>query len=131
LTTEIQSLPAAALWNTNISHNQIVDFDPADDDRLGLRGLPILVDLNDYEGIHIASSNLALDLEKVTGCKSEVWTSTDNVSTSALGVILVGSTQKCRYLQGLSTNVLERKENGNISQEVFVPAPGRLWRKFW
>lgn len=92
-------------------HHQIVQFDcdAVEDSTLGLRGLPILVDPNDYEGIHIASTNLALDLEKVTGHKSEVWTSTDHVPTPAplSGIILVGSAEKCRYFRDLSTDILE------------------------
>lgn len=86
--------------------NQIVTFD-AVEDGLGLRGLPILVDPNDYEGIHIASSNLAHDLEKVTGHKSDVLTSTENISPPIRGIILVGSIEKCRYFSELSTDILE------------------------
>ena len=89
--------------------NQIVTFDTVEGS-LGLRGLPILVDPNDYEGIHIASTNLALDLEKVTGHKSTVLTSTDNISPSVNGVILIGSIEKCRYFSKLSTNILESLE---------------------
>lgn len=89
--------------------NEIVTFDAVDiEDSLGLRGLPILVDPDDYEGIHIASSNLALDLEKVTGHKSAVWTGTDNISTPVSGVILVGSIEKCRYFSEFSTDVLDQ-----------------------
>lgn len=87
--------------------NKIVTFDAAVEDSLGLRGLPILVDPTDYEGIHIASTNLALDLEKVTGHKSAVWTSTENISPPVRGVILVGSIEKCRYFAEISTNILE------------------------
>lgn len=89
--------------------NQIVTFDTVAGS-LGLRGLPILVDPNDYEGIHIASTNLALDLEKVTGHKSTVLTSTDNISPSVNGVILIGSIEKCRYFSKLSTNISELLE---------------------
>ncbi|PCG90667.1 Hypothetical protein PENO1_098070 [Penicillium occitanis (nom. inval.)] len=111
--------------------NQIVTFDTVEGS-LGLRGLPILVDPNDYEGIHIASSNLALDLEKVTGHKSTVLTSIDDVSTPACGVILVGSIEKCRYFSALSTNILETLEGKweHFTTSV-CPSPWAWAEKLW
>lgn len=47
----------------------IVEFQPSPG-AVDLRGLPILVDTEDFEGIRIAANNLATDLEQVTGEKS-------------------------------------------------------------
>jgi hypothetical protein len=80
----------------------VVDFTPAKD-RMDLRGLPILVDVEDYEGIHIAVQNLALDFEKVLGHKADIWTGTSNQPCTP-GVILIGSVERCRYLRQLSAD---------------------------
>lgn len=78
---------------------EVVDFKPSPGS-LDLRGCPILIDQNDFEGIKIAAHNLAADLERVTGLKSPVWTSIDQYSASD-GLIVVGSVQKCKYIDPL------------------------------
>ncbi|KAL5320181.1 hypothetical protein ACEPPN_010982 [Leptodophora sp. 'Broadleaf-Isolate-01'] len=78
----------------------VIDFDPGQD-RLDLRGLPILTDADDYEGIHIAVRNLSVDFHKVTGRKADVWTSTTDRPLTP-GLILIGSLKRCRYLRELA-----------------------------
>lgn len=78
---------------------RFVDFS-AGVDYLSLCGLPILVDVDDYEGIHIAVENLAVDIEKVTGTKPETWTDTDKSEVD--GMIVVGSLEKSRFARELA-----------------------------
>jgi hypothetical protein len=76
----------------------IIDFQPSTG-AVDLRGLPILVDSEDFEGIRIAADNLATDLEKVTGEKSRLWTDINHDPLEA--VILVGSLEKSRFIREL------------------------------
>ncbi|CAO2656066.1 Nn.00g048690.m01.CDS01 [Neocucurbitaria sp. VM-36] len=78
---------------------QFISFD-AQPEALELRGLPILIDPDDFEGIRIAAYNLANDLEKVTGQASPIWTSIEQPSTT--GVILIGSTQRSRFVREIT-----------------------------
>ncbi|OAA68569.1 hypothetical protein SPI_00764 [Niveomyces insectorum RCEF 264] len=74
----------------------ITDFQPSPG-CLGLKGLPILIDENDYDGIHIAVDNLACDLKSVTGQKPEIWTTTTGKPDVA-GLIVIGSLPRCRFM---------------------------------
>ncbi|PSN69553.1 hypothetical protein BS50DRAFT_618603 [Corynespora cassiicola Philippines] len=67
---------------------------------LKLHGTPILVDPDDYEGIHIAACNLASDLKKVTGHWSHVWEGVEE--KQSYNLIVVGSLQRSRFVQELS-----------------------------
>ncbi|KAH8674249.1 hypothetical protein BX600DRAFT_377919 [Xylariales sp. PMI_506] len=73
---------------------------------LTLRGASILVDPEDYEGVSIAVENLACDLEKVTGHKPAIWTSTED-RPCVESLILVGSLQRCRFFSDLPASHAE------------------------
>ncbi|CAK7227072.1 hypothetical protein SCUCBS95973_006416 [Sporothrix curviconia] len=64
---------------------------------LALKGLPILTDAGDYDGVHLAVKSLACDLGKVTGQKPEIWT-TITGRPHVNGLIVVGSLPRCRFL---------------------------------
>ncbi|CAK7197878.1 hypothetical protein SEUCBS139899_000528 [Sporothrix eucalyptigena] len=81
---------------------------------LSLKGLPILTDPNDYEGVHIAAETLASDLEKVAGVKPEIWTTTAGRSRVP-GLIVVGSLPRCRFLSEVkAVNQTSRPSNSSI-----------------
>ncbi|KAM0331572.1 hypothetical protein ACHAQA_003251 [Verticillium albo-atrum] len=84
----------------------IIGFD-ADQARLDLAGLPILIDEHEFEGVQIAAKNLASDLESVTGKSSALLTTTEG-QTSVEGVILVGSIAKSRFLRELGLEGTQR-----------------------
>jgi len=81
----------------------IVDFQPSAG-AIDLRRVPILVDLEDFEGIRIAADNLATDLEKVTGEKPFILTNVNYHPIEA--VILVGSLEQSRFIRKLVKEVL-------------------------
>jgi hypothetical protein len=86
-----------------------VGFEPGDG-CLDLRGAPILVDPDEYEGVHLAAANLAGDLQKVTGCKSEicqravVFNSQSSPTHSSEVIIVVGSLGLSKLIGELVTS---------------------------
>lgn len=78
----------------------IVAFEPSAG-AVDLRGVPILVDSEDFEGIRIAASNLATDLEEVTGVKSCLWTDVKQEQQPRESLILVGSLERSRFVRTL------------------------------
>ncbi|KAL4810820.1 hypothetical protein BDV18DRAFT_165351 [Aspergillus unguis] len=91
-----------------------------------LHGAPILVDQNDYEGIHIATKSLSEDFEQVTGCPAELVT---NKSLNAETAIIVGSLEKSSLIQSLlQSNKLVSDINGKwesyTTQLITNPVPG-------
>ncbi|KAL3445818.1 hypothetical protein BJX65DRAFT_319142 [Aspergillus insuetus] len=78
----------------------VVSFQPVEAS-FNLIGLPVLVDSEDYEGIHIAAVNLANDIARVSGIKPEISSRIPTESTSIDGVILVGSIQKSPTIRNL------------------------------
>ncbi|KAJ0415651.1 hypothetical protein BJY00DRAFT_304693 [Aspergillus carlsbadensis] len=85
----------------------VVSFQPVDGS-FGLVGLPILVDPEDYEGIHIAATNLASDFERVSGHRPQILSEIPPEDSGIDGVILVGSLQKSPTIGNLvSTGQLD------------------------
>jgi hypothetical protein len=78
----------------------VVAFKPVEGS-FDLVGLPVLVDSEDYEGIHIAAGNLVLDLERVSGHKPKLLSQIPTGSSPVEGVILVGSIQKSPTIHSL------------------------------
>jgi hypothetical protein len=66
---------------------------------LSLSGTAILVDSQDYAGVHIAVRNVATDLERVCGLVSTVCL--DEIEHDAETLIVIGSLEKCRFVQEL------------------------------
>lgn len=85
---------------------------------LDLHGLPILIDENEHESIQIAVSNLADDLEKVTGHRPPIWTHVDR-QPRVDGIILVGSLGKSKFIHELAGDSTGRVERIAGKWEVF------------
>ncbi|KAH7310735.1 hypothetical protein B0I35DRAFT_378520 [Stachybotrys elegans] len=71
------------------------------DGSLPLKGISILIDPEEYEGVRIAAANLASDLSKVTGQESKLRET--NKGYQEHGVILIGSIQKSELLRELTS----------------------------
>jgi hypothetical protein len=78
----------------------VVAFKPVEGS-FDLVGLLILVDTEDYEGIHISAAHLANDLERVSGHKPKIWSQIPRESSAIEGTILVGSIQKSPIIRSL------------------------------
>ncbi len=75
----------------------IVNFDAG----LSLVSLPIVVDANDWPGVHVAAENLAQDFERVSGVRSQVINATDASDIDSSVVIFVGSLNRSPLTQQL------------------------------
>lgn len=71
-----------------------ISFDPTPDS-LHLTDAPVIVDKGDCKGVHIAASNLAKDLEAVTGSKPQVLQHDSGVEAPEVAetAIIVGTVQ--------------------------------------
>ena len=61
---------------------------------------PIIVDSEDFEGIHIAAATLAKDIERVTG-REEPAISSEQIASQC--VIIVGSVQRSKSIRHLAS----------------------------
>lgn len=68
---------------------------------VSLLNAPILVDHNDFEGIHIATKALAEDIATVTGGQAPAILSEQSSSEC---VIIVGSVQRSKFISQLISN---------------------------
>lgn len=68
-----------------------------------LVGVSILIDRNDYEGVHVAARTLAHDFAKVTGGKDSVlaYNTPSSSFASTKSAIIIGSLPKSSILQSL------------------------------
>lgn len=82
---------------------------------LNLSGTAILVDSQDYAGVHIAVRNVATDLQRVCGRVSTLYL--DTVEHDVETLIVIGSLEKCRFVQEL------------LAQDITASIKGR-WESF-
>ncbi|KAF9055272.1 hypothetical protein BDZ89DRAFT_1087945 [Hymenopellis radicata] len=75
----------------------IVNFDAG----LSLVSLPIVVDANDWPGVHVAAENLAQDFERVSGVRSQVINATNASDIDSSAIIFVGSLNRSPLTQQL------------------------------
>ena len=90
-----------------MSDLSIVDFAPGNG-RMNLRNLPIIIDPAEHQSIHLASQNLASDLERVTGSRPAIWTDPSHYD-SVEGAIVVGSLERSKLIRDLENDGMARR----------------------
>ncbi|KIY66773.1 glycoside hydrolase family 115 protein [Cylindrobasidium torrendii FP15055 ss-10] len=87
------------------------------------QAIPILVSVEDWEGVHIAVESFASDIERVTGIKPEVVTQ-NATSATATRAVIIGTLGKSALLDGLETSEIEGEWEAFTTGVVSSPIPG-------
>lgn len=119
---------------TALLEEKFIGFDN-DKGALSLKGAPVIVDPDDFVGIHIAAESLAAEIFAVAGQHSEVvqYTSkriVENASITHSTAIIVESATNSSLIQSLSRNgqldisKIEGKWKSFMTSLVHAPFPG-------
>lgn len=104
----------------------IVSFEPVENG-FNLQGVHVLIDEDDFEGIHIAAGNLIIDLRRVSGRESYLRAEIDERNGMMDSLVLVGSVKKSRYIRklvesgALDITKIEGKWESFMTQVLAVP----------